>query len=576
VGAWPESAWSQMSFPHALHDGQRTDRALRHAAAARLGLAMGLALLAGLGVTGALAPLVATLAGDGASGAPPSASHPYAAHQLVVSSSLSPDALVHYIRTHARLVVSTSERPSGVSDTRVLTLGTGQRVPAAAAAIAKLPAVRYAVPDYLATVADATGTVAATRAAGGPRSGPHDGLPPGTPAWVPDDPGDTGRPRGWEKLQWNFLPAEGVNAPEAWANLRADHRPGARGVVIAILDSGVAYRDWGNFKRSPDFEGTRFVEPCDLVTGTLRAGRCSDRFPLDRLGHGTFVAGTIAEATDNGIGLTGLAYRASIMPVRVLNASGSGTASTIAAGVRYAVHHGARVINLSVEFPPGTTASQIPELLAALRFAHDRGVVLVAAAGNDYGTTVDYPAAAPDVIAVGATTADGCLAAYSDIGRQVVLAAPGGGDDSPSLHTANCHPSRNLPDVYQMTFPNPASGGTAAEVDSFVMQSGWFGTSMATPDVSAAAAMVIASGVLGPRPSPDAILARLEATARHLAGAAPNPDYGYGLLDIGAATANGGPLTPTTTITTTTPTGPTITGTTTTTTIAAGARVSRP
>jgi serine protease len=335
-------------------------------------------------------------------------------------------------------------------------------------------------------------------------------------------------------------------------------------VTIAVLDSGVAFRTVGQFKRSPDFTGTTFVAPCDLIAGQIRGGQCTDKLPLDHLGHGTFVTGTLAEATNNGFGATGLAYKASIMPVRVLNASGAGTSSVIAEGVRYAVQHGAKVINLSLEFPPGTTPAQIPELLSAFDYAHDHGVVVVAAAGNDYNGAVDYPAAAPDVIAVGATTRDLCLAAYSDTGRAVALVAPGGGDDSNAIHTANCHPLRNLPDVYQMTFPSESNAADAVNAGTFVLQGGWFGTSMAAPDVSAAAAMVIASGVLGPNPTPDAILARLEATARHLGGAVPNNNYGYGLVDIGAATAKGGPLTPTTTATTTTSTTPTQTGTTTT------------
>ena len=149
--------------------------------------------------------------------------------------------------------------------------------------------------------------------------------------------------RGWERMQWNMLAGTGVNAPQAWSNLLADQRAGGKGVVVAVLDTGVAYRDWGRFAISPDFRGTRFVAPYDFVK--------HNRYPLDRSGHGTFVAGVIGERTNNGVGLTGLAYGTSIMPVRVLNESGEGAESTIADGIRYAVRHGARVINLSLEFP---------------------------------------------------------------------------------------------------------------------------------------------------------------------------------------------------------------------------------
>src|SRR4030081_499665 len=128
----------------------------------------------------------------------------------------------------------------------------------------------------------------------------------------------------------------------------AVHRPGGRGVVGAVLDTGVAYRDWRRVRRSPDFTGTRFVAPYDFAAG--------NPYPLDREGHGTFVTGMIAESTNNGIVLTGLAYGAKIMPVRVLDAIGNGDSATIGRGIRYAVAHGARVINLSLEFDITVTA----------------------------------------------------------------------------------------------------------------------------------------------------------------------------------------------------------------------------
>jgi serine protease len=227
------------------------------------------------------------------------------------------------------------------------------------------------------------------------------------------------------------------------------------------------------------------------------------------------------------------------MPVRVLDQEGNGDSSTIAAGIRYAVQHGARVINLSIEFSPGTTSGQIPDVASAVTYAHDHGVIVVGAAGNDEDNSVDYPAALPVVISVGATTSDGCLAVYSDIGRRLDLVAPGGGNDAASVAGTVCHPQRTLPDIYQMTFNDPARPA------AFSLPGGWFGTSMAAPAVSAAAAMVIASGVIGQHPAPAAVLDRLEATARPLGDGSPNNDYGYGLVNIGAATKKSGPLKPT-------------------------------
>jgi len=443
------------------------------------------------------------------------ASPPYASGQLVVGYSPPIASVVADVRTAGAMTVGGAPVVSDPG-VQVLTLPRGRSVLAAAARIRTLPGITYAVPEYLAHAAAETG------------SSP----------WFPNDPGRAGVPGGWQKLQWNFLAASGVNAPVAWANLIHDHRAGARGVVIAVLDTGIAYRKWKTFDRSPDFGGTRFVSPCDLVAGGIKHGKCTDPYALDRNGHGTFVAGMIAEATNNRIGLTGLAYGASIMPVRVLDSSGLGEPTTIAEGIRYAVQHGAQVINLSLQFYLGVTAHDIPEIISAINYAHAHRVIVVASAGNDGAEQLAYPAKAASVVSVGATTIDRCLAAYSDAGSGLDLVAPGGGDDAAEPDDVDCHPERLLPDVYQETFT------TVNRPDKFGLPGGWYGTSMSAPEVSAAAAMVIASGVIGRRPTPEQILTRLEETAQPLGGAVPNRDYGYGLLDIGAATTPGPPAPP--------------------------------
>jgi serine protease len=292
---------------------------------------------------------------------------------------------------------------------------------------------------------------------------------------------------------------------------------------VAIVDTGVAYRSWNQFRRSPDFTRTHFVDPYDFVA--------QNRYPLDRVGHGTFVAGEVAESTNNHFGLTGIAYGATIMPVRVLNRNGYGSASNISKGIRYAVRHGAQVINLSIQFPPSVTAAQIPPIISALRYAHKHGVVVVAAAGNESGAEVTYPARAAGVIAVGATTADRCLARYSNMGPRLDLVAPGGGMDSGAIGDPSCDPTRKLPNIFQMTFPKENFP------QRFSYPSHWFGTSMASPEVAATAALVIASGVIGRHPTPEQVLQRLESTAQPLDGSQPNFDYGWGLVDAGAATA---------------------------------------
>jgi serine protease len=157
--------------------------------------------------------------------------------------------------------------------------------------------------------------------------------------------------------------------------------------------------------------------------------------------------------------------------------------------------------------------------------------VVVGASGNDQSTRIAYPARASDVISVGATTYDRCRAYYSNDGDGLDLVAPGGGDDADLPNDPNCQPTRNLPDIYQLTFGNPLKPW------HFSYPSGWYGTSMAAPHVAAAAAMVIASGVIGRHPSPSQVLMRLEETAQPLGGSQPNNEYGWGLVDIGAATA---------------------------------------
>ena len=198
------------------------------------------------------------------------------------------------------------------------------------------------------------------------------------------------------------------------------------------------------------------------------------------------------------------------------NADGDGDAATIARGIRYAVQHGANVINLSLEFSISVTASQIPQILAAIRYAHRHNVVVVAAAGNDSSEQIAYPARAPAAISVGATTADRCIADYSNEGANLDIVAPGGGDDASLASDPLCQPERNLPGIFQMTFNNPL------RPDDFSLPSGWYGTSMASAEVAAGAALVIASGVIGRHPTPDQVLARLEQTAQPLGNSTPD------------------------------------------------------
>ena len=391
-----------------------------------------------------------------------------------------------------------SETASG---THLLTVPVGTGLDATLAKLRREKDVVWAVPDYVAHA---------------------------TSVSIPNDPGITGRtPGGWQPVQWNFDGTYGINAPQAWANVAADGAPGGAKVIVAVLDTGVAYANRGRYRRSPDFSKYSFVQGYDFIDRTPYAN--------DHNGHGTFVAGTIAEATNNHYGLTGLAYASRIMPVRVLDSAGEGDASVIAEGVRFAVNHHARIINLSLEFSSDVGAADIPELIEALRYAYRHNVLVVAAAGNEGSTIIPYPARAGHVIAVGATTEHGCLASYSNDGRGITLVAPGGGPDASLPGDPNCNPE--LPsgrDIFQMTF-------TGSSPRVFGFPNGYEGTSMATPHVTATAALIIAAGILGRKPTVAQLTARLKDTARKLGGPQDQTLYGAGLLNAAAATAPDGP-----------------------------------
>ncbi|MEA2256586.1 MAG: hypothetical protein QOG35_2631 [Solirubrobacteraceae bacterium] len=229
---------------------------------------------------------------------------------------------------------------------------------------------------------------------------------------------------------------------QQWA-LRGDGPMGAAGawaqttggdVTVAVIDTGVdlshpdlAPNLWTNPGEIPgngiDDDGDGIVD--DVHGANLVAGTGD---PSDDNGHGTHVAGIIAARGGNGIGVAGVAWRAQIMAIKVLDAQASGDMRTVAAGVRYAVAHGARIVNLSLTGPsPG------PDLAAAISDAAAAGVIVVAAAGNDHAdddATPTYPAGldAPNLVSVTSSDRAGGLGPEANYGRGTVdLAAPGVG-----------------------------------------------------------------------------------------------------------------------------------------------------
>ena len=320
------------------------------------------------------------------------------------------EVIVRYAAGADRAERAATQRATGVGAprafaprTRVLRIRDGESVEATVAELRRRRGVATAAPNLIARA-----------------------------SFLPLDPGRGATPGGWQNVQWNFLPATGVNAPVAWDNVLRAGRPGGRGVVIAVLDTGVAYADRGRYRRSPDLAGPRFRRGYDFID--------DDAYPNDANGHGTHVASTIAESINNGVGVTGLAYGARVMPVRVLNGAGEGNIMEIAAGIRFAARRGAQIINLSFEFGQTVTAGDIPELLAALRYARGKGALVVGASGNSAARSVAYPARSDEVLSVGATTEHGCLADYSNGGIGLDLVAPGGGPDAELPGDPNCRP----------------------------------------------------------------------------------------------------------------------------------------
>ena len=288
---------------------------------------------------------------------------------------------------------------------------------------------------------------------------------------VPDDP--------QYNKQWNF---RAINVEPAW-----DETKGA-GVTVAVIDTGVS--------KVPDLKLTKFVAGYDFVNDKDDAS--------DDNGHGTHVAGTIAQSTNNGYGVAGIAYEASIMPLKVLSGGGGGTIADIAEAIKFAADNGADVINMSLG--GGGDSNMMKE---AIEYAYSKGVTIIAAAGNEGRNAASYPARYPQVISVSATDATGQKASYSNFGAGVDLAAPGGSSTDEAGR------------IIQNTI-NPATGETV-----FV---GFQGTSMAAPHVAGVAALIRSTGV----DTPEEILDILKQSSREVAEDHLN-HYGAGHLDANAA-----------------------------------------
>jgi serine protease len=205
--------------------------------------------------------------------------------------------------------------------------------------------------------------------------------------------------------QWH-LPS--IFMPDAW-----DVSTFGDGAVVALLDSGVAYRTSGIYAQAPDLAGCSFAAGYDFVN--------DDSYPDDDLGHGTHMAGCIAQTTGNYIGAAGVAPSATIMPVKIMNPYGDSNITWETEGIDYAVNNGANIINLSLG---GSETYQDEE--DACDAARDANVVLFSCSGNTASSSVFYPGGYDSVVCVGAILYNNTRASYSNYGSGLSLCAPGG------------------------------------------------------------------------------------------------------------------------------------------------------
>jgi serine protease len=320
----------------------------------------------------------------------------------------------------------------------------------------------------------------------------------------------------FNQLQWNL---KQLGMERAWG-IQAG---GKRTVVVAVIDTGIAYEDYldpvtgHRYAKAPDWGDVPFLQGRDFIH--------NDDHANDDEGHGTHTASIIAEAANNQKGIAGLAYNVSLLPVKSLDETGSGSVFEVADGIDFATdfHQGdsrTRVINLSLGGDSSTETER-----RAIERAIQAGIVVVAAAGNANRPVVDFPAALPGVIAVGATDERKQRARYSSYGPEVSVVAPGGDCRRDDDHDG-------VPDcIWAQTMDEDSIA--QGRYDDFAIF-GFNGTSEATPQVAALAALLISQGFADGA----SVKAAIEQTAEPLGGAAAggrNDEYGHGLIRPAAA-----------------------------------------
>lgn len=323
--------------------------------------------------------------------------------------------------------------------------------------------------------------------------------------------------------QWNF---QALNMTAAWeADQSEPLYGGDPAVLIAVLDTGLAYENYLGYVASSEIPNSRvWTNPAEIADGIDNDGNGlvddlrgwdfvnADSHPNDDHGHGTHISNTILGQTNNSVGVAGLAWHSTILPLKVLDAAGNGTTSTITAAVNYAVAAGADIINLSLG-----GNNDDPILRQAIQTAISRGVIVIAAAGNDGAATLNYPARYDEVLAVGAIQPNNTRPGYSNYGSTLDLVAPGGIADGDAWHG-----------IVQETCQTVNNCSVMSLVS-------YTGTSQAAAHAAGVAALLVACGAPG-----GSIGDVLRSTATDLGSAGIDNEYGAGLINAQAALAQAG------------------------------------
>jgi serine protease len=300
------------------------------------------------------------------------------------------------------------------------------------------------------------------------------------------------------QYQWNMLQ---IQADQAW-NLT-----NGAGIIIAVLDSGIAFENFGIFAQAPDLAGTIFIPGWDFVN--------NDANPDDDYGHGTHITGTIAQTTNNSLGCAGVAFGASIMPVKVLDNTGYGSLTNVVDGIYFAANNGAKILNMSFGFGNNPSLT----LQNAIEYANIAECLLVCSAGNQGTNLPSYPASYLPCISVSATIYDKTLASYSNYGIDIDLCAPGG----------DLSLDQNL-DGYPDGILQQSHDGVDFTVFDYFSGKG---TSWSAALVTGVAAMVTSIG--GITMTPLEIRSVLESSALDLGIPGWDESFGWGLVNAAAS-----------------------------------------